>query len=63
MEIVNGTVIGPVTDDTYIGFHDPTTGKQLIANHWYTDESAAIAYVKSNWPSLFACGLEMRVHA
>lgn len=59
---VNGIVIGPVTTDMYITFHDRNTGDWVCGGNWYKDEHTAVRWFKEHYPSKFKEGVEMRIH-
>lgn len=61
-DIANGVVIGEVTSDKFITFHDKDTGEQLVSGGWYKDDAAAIESLRERHPSLCKIGVEMRVH-
>ncbi len=62
LDDVRGIVIGEVTKEIYVTFHDPQTGEIRIGGAWHKDEESAIEYAREGWPTLFAKGLEMRIY-
>ena len=60
MEVVQGTVIGPMTNEKPYAFFS-LEGEQ-IASKWFLTDEEAVAWFERGWPTAFAKGVEMRVY-
>ena len=61
VEVVRGTVIGPMTDEKPYAFFS-LEGEQITVGKWFLTDEEAITWFKRGWPTAFAKGAEMRVY-
>ena len=61
IEIVRGTIIGPLSTEKPYAFFD-LDGVQITTGKWFGSDEEAIAWFEAGWPTAFKRGAEMRVY-